>query len=119
MTPPPPPPDTIALQLGASAGATYYGPGADDGSARTLPKTSSFPVVANTKFFAPSYYSTDGYAALGVSGLQFDPAAITQYPARWAADALSGGTAPPEVRVEEIWAAFTAQRADLRFQLHV
>ena len=83
VAPTPPPPGSLRVSLGQSGGALYYGAGTGGDDSHTLTRTSSFPKVANTAFYTPHYYSTDGYAALGVSSLQYDPATIYAYPVSW------------------------------------
>ena len=80
---PPPPPPQYTFTLGASSGASYYGAGGGAGDSRSLTFTSSNPVVGNTHFYAPLYYSSDGYGALAVSDLMYDPNNLPSYPAGW------------------------------------
>lgn len=50
----------------STKGGKLYGRGAGMGNALSLTATSVSASVANTAVYAPHYYSTDGYAALGV-----------------------------------------------------
>lgn len=83
ITPPPPPPSTVTITLNRAQSALYYGAGAGGNNAQQLSQTSSSPHVVNTEFFTSHYWSTEGYAALGVSELDFDPATFYNYPASW------------------------------------
>eukprot|EP00299_Pterocystis_sp_00344_P019732 c9762_g1_i1.p1 GENE.c9762_g1_i1~~c9762_g1_i1.p1 ORF type:complete len:894 (-),score=194.25 c9762_g1_i1:20-2701(-) len=82
-------PQSITINLGKSSTAKFYGPGCGSDDANKLAKTASNPLVSNTIFYTPHYYSTDGYAALGVSALDFDPNQILAYPANWDANSAN------------------------------
>lgn len=79
----PPPPATISLQLGAGSGAKFYGAGGGFSTVMSLTASASSAHVSNTEFTVPHYWSTDGYAALGVSASQYVPNALNAYPATW------------------------------------
>ena len=78
-----PPAGTTALAFGKSAGAKFYGSGAGKNSGFALEKTSSSPHVANTDLSVSRFWSTDGFAALGVTSFASDPKHNGQYPASW------------------------------------
>ena len=92
--PPPPPPGSTVLTLSASAGARFYGSGADGGGAQALARTGAQAQVGNTASWTPSLWSSDGWGALIVSPFpNTAPAgsgqASNQYPVKWAA--VGGG----------------------------
>lgn len=76
-----PGPAAVQLVLGRDTKELYYGSGSGSGS--DLVQTSSNPFVGNTVFWTSHYWSTGGYAALGVSPLEYDTSRITHYPADW------------------------------------
>jgi cyclophilin family peptidyl-prolyl cis-trans isomerase len=57
----------------------YRGAGASKSSSSTLSMASSQPHVANTEFFTPHYFSTDGYSALVASSLPNTDSDIAAY----------------------------------------
>lgn len=67
---PPPPPPQLAATFSASTTAKYYGAGASKSTSTTLSMTASNPHVANTEFFTPHYWSTDGYSILTASSMR-------------------------------------------------
>ena len=73
----------MVVKLTATGSAKYYGSGAGSGTASKLSMTGAEPHVTNTEFFAPTYYSSDGYGALVASDLPFTPSNIASYPAKW------------------------------------
>lgn len=78
--PPPPPPQQI-LTLSQSSNALFYGSGGTGGDSLLHKSANAF--VQNTVFQTSHYWSTDGYAALGVAESQFDPGAFQNYQAGW------------------------------------
>lgn len=82
---PPPPPLPISLTLARSQSALFYGAGGSSGSVLTLTQTSSNAYVQNTAFMTSHYWTTDGYAALGVSPILYTPGQENQYPVSWSA----------------------------------
>lgn len=84
---PPPPPPTQSLTLSQSSSALFYGAGGTGGD--DLTKTRSNAYVQNTVFYTSHYWSTDGYAALGVAESQFDPNQFANYQAGWSSDSSS------------------------------
>mmetsp|Transcript_16053 Transcript_16053/g.39554 ORF Transcript_16053/g.39554 Transcript_16053/m.39554 type:complete len:853 (-) Transcript_16053:222-2780(-) len=78
-----PPSSPMAIRLGGKSDAKFYGTGAGGSTARTLLRTGSSPHVVNTEFFIPSYWTTDGYRALGVSSLNYSAECLYAYPASW------------------------------------
>eukprot|EP00928_Gymnodinium_smaydae_P026146 TRINITY_DN20619_c0_g3_i3.p1 TRINITY_DN20619_c0_g3~~TRINITY_DN20619_c0_g3_i3.p1 ORF type:complete len:755 (-),score=53.23 TRINITY_DN20619_c0_g3_i3:75-2339(-) len=56
----------IAIAFLRSSGSRLYGRGAGQSDALKLSGTSVLPRVGNTESFVPYYWSTDGYAAMGV-----------------------------------------------------
>eukprot|EP00729_Bicosta_minor_P012714 gene12714-26752_t len=83
----------ISVTLGASAGAKFYGAGAGHHVGFELNKTSSTAYVSNTELMTSRFWSTDGYAALGVSAIpSTDPVGgSNKYGAAWAV-AKGGGS---------------------------
>eukprot|EP00759_Apiculatamorpha_spiralis_P047338 PhF_6_TR43100/c0_g1_i2/m.65842/K01187/malZ; alpha-glucosidase len=79
--PPPPPPPQQILSLAQTSSAKFFGVGGRAGDPLTF--TSGSAYVQNTMFQSPHYWSTDGYAALAVSGTQFDPNSFNNYQASW------------------------------------
>ena len=59
----------ISATFGASAAAKFYGAGAGHSVGFELAKLKSQPKVANTELEVSRFWSTDGFAALGVSPL--------------------------------------------------
>lgn len=83
ITPPPPVEDTLTLTLSSTEKSKFYGAGSGGQDATTLSRTNSNPSVANTQFYVPYYYSSDGYSALGVSSYTFSENDYSVYPASW------------------------------------
>ena len=80
----PTPTPTTAASLGSTSSALFYGPGADGGAAESMTHTQSQPVVKNTAFWTPHFWSTDGYAALGVAEFtDIQTGKLGSYPATW------------------------------------
>lgn len=80
----------IELSLGRSKNALFYGSGASELNPKTLPRNHSDPNVHNRGFATSHYYSTDGYAALGVSPHSYSQKDFKHYPAPWDASQKSG-----------------------------
>lgn len=76
---------TTRLSFGKSTGAKLYGAGAGHTVGFELAKTESNPKVANTELEVSRFWSTDGFAALGVTPLPSDPNDPKSYPAAWKA----------------------------------
>jgi alpha-glucosidase (family GH31 glycosyl hydrolase) len=85
-----PGPAAVWLNLGRQTSELYYGAGGRAGS--DMVSTSSYPHVDNTAFFTSHYWSTGGYAALGVTSLEYDPSDQNHYPANW--NQVSGSSGP-------------------------
>mmetsp|Transcript_56516 Transcript_56516/g.123584 ORF Transcript_56516/g.123584 Transcript_56516/m.123584 type:complete len:1328 (-) Transcript_56516:77-4060(-) len=74
---------TLAL---STAGGVLYGKGAAINDAHRLTSTSTQPQVCNCASFVPYYWSTDGYAALGVVSGTDNPRDRRVYPASYTSD---------------------------------
>jgi alpha-glucosidase (family GH31 glycosyl hydrolase) len=84
-----PPPSSVELTLGVRDGNTrFFGAGGGYSTVTSLTATSSNPHVSNTEFFVPHYWSTDGYAALGVTAELFNPKSVNAYEASWNAGSM-------------------------------
>lgn len=69
----------LSLMLLSSTSAEYYGRGGSPEDSNRLTGARSRPFVCNRGSYAPHYYSTDGYAALGV----VDAVDWIRYPVLW------------------------------------
>eukprot|EP01012_Entosiphon_sulcatum_P028013 TRINITY_DN3384_c0_g1_i1.p1 TRINITY_DN3384_c0_g1~~TRINITY_DN3384_c0_g1_i1.p1 ORF type:complete len:742 (-),score=126.42 TRINITY_DN3384_c0_g1_i1:48-2273(-) len=63
----------VNIILGTGADPLFYGAGASQNTANNLTANQSQAVVQNTAFWTSHYWSTDGYAALGVTDSQDQP----------------------------------------------
>jgi alpha-glucosidase len=83
---PPGPPPFQTLNIAArTPSPLYFGGGGHAG--QQLTRTSGSAHVANTDSVTPSYWSTDGYAALAVSQMQNSVQDFGAYPASWSTTA--------------------------------
>jgi alpha-glucosidase len=98
-------PSCLHVQLSSSNGSRVYGygGGAMEGGVGGDPwaAANSTPVVGNTVWRTPSYYATDGYAALAVLPSSHSENSLTAYGANWSME--QGGL---------LW-SFEGQRIDL------
>ena len=76
---------TTGLSVGRSASAKLYGAGAGHTVGFALAKTESNPKVDNTELEVSRFWSTDGFATLGVTPLPSDPNDHKSFPAKWTA----------------------------------
>jgi alpha-glucosidase len=101
----PPMVTNISVQLSASLGSRFYsyGGGAQEPGVGGDPwaAVSSTPAVGNTVWRTPSYYATDGYAALAVVPSSHSQSSLSVYGASWGAE-----------QRRLLW-SFEGQRADL------
>mmetsp|Transcript_14152 Transcript_14152/g.35788 ORF Transcript_14152/g.35788 Transcript_14152/m.35788 type:complete len:798 (+) Transcript_14152:69-2462(+) len=73
------------VYLSTKAGQ-LYGRGSGKGDATKLTGTSVNPYVDNTATYVPHYYTTDGYAALGVVNITTGNGKTNNLPARYGTD---------------------------------
>ena len=85
-----PAPPSVTLTLSMMSSTTkFFGAGGGYSSVTNIAATSSYPHVSNTEFFVPHYWCNDGYSALGVSPIPYDPHNVNSYESSWSA---SGNT---------------------------
>ena len=79
----------VGPSVAFSTSGVLYGGGSGPGDARLLTKQSVSPHVENKETYVPHYYSTDGYAALGVVDKTTGGGKTNYFPAAWGSDGQS------------------------------